>query len=95
MVKPRPYSLQLTQWSPGTIELSTLYGLPGPDGDDLDVGFNGLSSIPDDVKAELPPDCLKAFETALAKEKEWKNRWGTEAQNGLRRPPTIDKGVIS
>ncbi len=73
---------------------SSLYGLPGPDGDELDVGFNGLSSVPEDIKAELPPDCLKAFEEALAREKEWKSRWGTETQNGLRRPLKIDKGVI-
>jgi chromatin structure-remodeling complex protein RSC7 len=69
-------------------------GVPGPDGDAYDLGFNGLSSVPDDIKAELSPECLKAFEEALAKEKQWKNKWGTEAQSTLRRAPIIDKGVV-
>jgi chromatin structure-remodeling complex protein RSC7 len=72
---------------------STL-GVPGPDGDDYDLGFNGLSSISDDIKAELPPECRKAFDDALEKEKQWKNKWGTESQFTHRKAPTIDKGVI-
>ena len=69
-------------------------GVPGPDGDAHDLGFNGLSSISDDIKAELPPECLEAFEKALEKELEWKNRWGTEIENTLRKAPPIDKGVV-
>jgi chromatin structure-remodeling complex protein RSC7 len=76
-----------------TPEFSNL-GVPGPDGDVHDMGFNGLASIPDDVKAELPPDCLAAFEEALAKEMAWKTKWGTEGSDGMRKAPTIDKGVI-
>ena len=75
--------------------LSTNYGVPGPDGDVHDLGFNGLSSVSDDIKAELPLECLKAFEEALEKEMQWKNKWGTETSDAHRRAPIIDKGVIS
>ena len=69
-------------------------GVPGPAGDVYDTGFNGLSSVADDIKAELPPECLAAFEQALAKELEWKNKWGTESTDTHRKAPIIDKGVI-
>ena len=68
-------------------------GVPGPDGDTYDLGFNGLSSVPDDIKAELPPECLKAFEDALEKEMQWKNKWEAESQSAHRKAPKIDKGV--
>jgi hypothetical protein len=35
-------------------------GVPGPDGGVYDIGFNGLSDISDDIKSDLPPECLKA-----------------------------------
>ncbi|RFU32181.1 Adenosinetriphosphatase/Nucleoside-triphosphate phosphatase, partial [Scytalidium lignicola] len=69
-------------------------GVPGPDADDYDLGINGLSSVPDDIKAELPPECRKAFDEALAKEKQWKGRWGSQSEDGHRRNPAIDKGLI-
>jgi chromatin structure-remodeling complex protein RSC7 len=69
-------------------------GVPGPDSDVYDMGFNGLSTVSDDVKAELPPECLAAFEAALAKEMEWKNKWGTEGTDAHRKAPIIDKGLI-
>lgn len=69
-------------------------GVPGPDGEVFDLGNNGISTISEDLKAELPPDCLKAFEEALVAEKEWKSRWGTETQDGSRRAPRIDKGYF-
>ena len=47
-----------------------------PDGEVHDMGFNGLASVSDEVKAELPPECLAAFEEALAKELEWKGKMG-------------------
>lgn len=59
-------------------------GIPGPDGDVLDVGPNGLPSVSDDILAELPPDCRKALEEAKAKELQWKRQWGTEAESGAR-----------
>lgn len=70
-------------------------GVPGPDGDTYDLGFNGLSSVSDDIKDELPPECRKAFEEALEKELLWKSKWGTETQFAHRRAPPIDKGVVS
>jgi len=69
-------------------------GVPGPDGDAHDLGFNGLGSVPDHIKSELPPECLQAFEEALEKEMQWKNKWGTEARDASRRAPAIDKGLI-
>jgi chromatin structure-remodeling complex protein RSC7 len=70
-------------------------GVPGPDGDAHDLGFNGLSSVSDEIKAELPRECLEAFEAALAREQQWKERWSTEAADGMRNTPKIDKGVIT
>jgi chromatin structure-remodeling complex protein RSC7 len=69
-------------------------GVPGPDGDDYDIGFNGLSSVPPEIKAELPPDCLAAFNKALEKELQWKNRWGSESTDARRKQPIIDKGLV-
>ena len=68
------------------------WGLPGPDGDAHDLGYNGLSAVSDDLKAELPPECRLAFEEALGQEVQWKRRWGTETKDGSRVHPPIDKG---
>lgn len=68
------------------------WGLPGIDGDTLDMGFNGLSSISDDILAELPADCRQAFDAARHKERTWKNRWVSESRDGMRMVPPIDKG---
>jgi chromatin structure-remodeling complex protein RSC7 len=73
---------------------SSSYGVPGPDGDAHDLGFNGLASVSDDIKAELPPECLAAFEAALEKEMQWKTTFGTESSDASRRAPAIDKGLI-
>lgn len=59
-------------------------GVPGPDGDFHDVGPNGLANIPDELLAELPDDCRRAYEDAKAKEEEWRNTWRTEAEDGHR-----------
>jgi chromatin structure-remodeling complex protein RSC7 len=69
-------------------------GIPGLDGDVYDIGFNGLSRVSEEIKAELPPKCSAAFEEALAKEMEWKNKWGTECSDSCRKDPIIDKGLI-
>jgi chromatin structure-remodeling complex protein RSC7 len=50
----------------------------------MDVGPNGISGISEEILAELPPECRKAFDEAKEKELEWKNRWGTEKQDGMR-----------
>jgi chromatin structure-remodeling complex protein RSC7 len=69
-------------------------GVPGSDAFVSDVGFNGLSSVSDEIKAELPPECLAAFEKTLAKEVEWKSRWSNEKHDTQRRQPIIDKGLV-
>ncbi|TAQ86243.1 hypothetical protein B7494_g5413 [Chlorociboria aeruginascens] len=69
-------------------------GVPGLDGDAHDLGFNGLSNIPSHIKAELPAECRKAFDDALASELQWKNKWGTEGKDTMRKAPVIDKGLI-
>ena len=73
---------------------SSNYGVPGPDGDAYDLGFNGLASVSNDIKSELPPECLVAFEEALEKEMQWKTKWGTESSDSNRKAPAIDKGLI-
>lgn len=73
---------------------TSLFGVPGPDGDFHDLGANGLSGISNEVKAELPAECLKAFDDAVENEMHWKMKWGTEGQFGHRKAPIIDKGVI-
>lgn len=73
---------------------SSSYGVPGPDGDIHDLGFNGLSSVSDDIKSELPRQCLAAFEKALENEMQWKTKWGTESSDSSRKAPAIDKGLI-
>jgi chromatin structure-remodeling complex protein RSC7 len=59
-------------------------GIPGPDGDAIDVGPNGLSGISDDILAELPSECRAAFDQAKEQELEWKSRWGNERTDGQR-----------
>ncbi|EXJ57377.1 hypothetical protein A1O7_07724 [Cladophialophora yegresii CBS 114405] len=43
-----------------------------------------LSSIPSSILEELPAECLRAFEAAKAREFEWRAKWHTEQQDGLR-----------
>lgn len=59
-------------------------GIPGADGDVLDVGPNGLPNVTEDILAEMPPECRKALEAAQATERQWKHQWSTELENGAR-----------
>jgi chromatin structure-remodeling complex protein RSC7 len=59
-------------------------GIPGPDGDAVDVGPNGLPDVSDDILAELPLECRQALEDAKEKEKQWKRHWGSEVEDGAR-----------
>ncbi|KAJ6056002.1 hypothetical protein N7444_005100 [Penicillium canescens] len=72
-------------------------GIPGPDGDLQDIGYNGMVSIANPTNPEfmtpeiialLPPDCKEALLDAAAAEVEWKSKWGTESENGQRAKPT-------
>jgi len=56
--------------------------------------FNGLSAVPDDVRALLPPECRSALDKAVQNEKDWKSRWGTESEKTSRRQPVIDKAIV-
>ncbi|KAI9661068.1 MAG: hypothetical protein M1821_009395 [Bathelium mastoideum] len=59
-------------------------GIPGPDGDCLDVGPNGLVNVAADVLAELPEECRAAFEATKQGEIDWRSRWGPETTDGAR-----------
>lgn len=60
-------------------------GVPGPDGQPLDVGPPGLDDVGDDIVAELPPECRTAFEAAREQRRRWKNGWQAEMEDGARR----------
>jgi chromatin structure-remodeling complex protein RSC7 len=51
----------------------------GPNGED-----RGLSSIPKHILEELPPECLNAFETARKQETDWREKWRSEQEDGMR-----------
>lgn len=55
------------------------FATAGPDAEDA-----GLSSVPANILEELPADCFHAFEEARAREVEWREKWHTEQQDGLR-----------
>jgi len=57
---------------------------PGPDGDMYDIGPGGLSAVKDDIIAELPEVCKRAFFDAREVERQWKARWATEQEDGAR-----------
>ncbi|QDS75680.1 hypothetical protein FKW77_007615 [Venturia effusa] len=59
-------------------------GIPGPDGDSVDVGPNGLPDVSDDILAELPPQCRQALEAAKDQEIQWKTQWKSEVEDGAR-----------
>lgn len=59
-------------------------GIPGPDGEVLDIGTGGLGDIPDHILTELPESCRQAFNLARAEEMKWKGSWGTEEEDGAR-----------
>ncbi|KAI1334925.1 chromatin remodelling complex Rsc7/Swp82 subunit-domain-containing protein [Xylariaceae sp. FL0016] len=61
---------------------------------DLLKDFQGLGAVSDDIMAELPPDCRKAFDEALNKENAWKARWGPEKETMHRRQPIIDAHIV-
>ncbi|KAI1434418.1 hypothetical protein GGR50DRAFT_662389 [Xylaria sp. CBS 124048] len=56
--------------------------------------FQGLGAVPSDIRDELPPECREAFDKALAKEKEWKETWGSEKEMTHRRAPIIDAAIV-
>jgi chromatin structure-remodeling complex protein RSC7 len=72
-------------------------GVPGPDGDLCNMNPNGLASIANPKHAEfmtpeilalLPDDCKDALIDAAACEIQWKSKWSTESQDGMRAQPS-------
>ncbi|KAF2398509.1 hypothetical protein EJ06DRAFT_532246 [Trichodelitschia bisporula] len=68
------------------------FGIPGPDGDLLALGHNGLPHVDDEILAELPSSCRQALEVTHRKEMEWKQTWKTEAEDGNR--PELKIGFL-
>jgi len=65
-------------------------GVPGPDGDVVDIEHRSFTNVSDDVLSELPRDCLQAFVEAKDKERKWRNGWATEVEDGLRARFRVD-----
>ena len=61
---------------------------------DFVAPFNGLGAVSDDIKNLLPPECRRAFDTALEEDREFQSRWGTEKEKMSRRNPVIDKAIV-
>lgn len=59
-------------------------GVPGPDGEIFDIGPGGLTQVPENVVAELPDGCRRAFDEARAEEAKWKATWSREDVDGAR-----------
>ncbi|PVI06212.1 hypothetical protein DM02DRAFT_610167 [Periconia macrospinosa] len=65
-------------------------GLPGPDGDFLDVGINGLPDLEDEDIESMAPEAKDAYLRAKQDEKWWKGQFGSEKVDGAR--PKIKVG---
>lgn len=60
------------------------FGIPGPDGDVLDLGPSGLAAISDSAAAALPVECRIALQSARSEALSWKSFWGGEKRDGAR-----------
>ncbi|KAK5653934.1 hypothetical protein OQA88_7859 [Cercophora sp. LCS_1] len=56
--------------------------------------FQGLGSVSQDIRDELPEECRKAFDEALKTETQWHAKWGTESTSTSRREPVVDKAIV-
>jgi chromatin structure-remodeling complex protein RSC7 len=59
-------------------------GIPGVDGAALDVGPDGLPNVTPEILELLPEECREALLHEKEREAEWKTRWTTEAEDGMR-----------
>lgn len=64
-------------------------GIPGPDGNFIDVGTNGLPDLDDEDKQNMKPEELEAFAHLKREEQEWRSQWGGESTDGARVKPRI------
>ncbi|KAI4175333.1 MAG: hypothetical protein LQ343_001708 [Gyalolechia ehrenbergii] len=60
------------------------FGIPGPDGDVLDVGPPGLPAISESVAASMPFDSRRALQSAQQEASKWKTSWKGESADGAR-----------
>jgi chromatin structure-remodeling complex protein RSC7 len=61
---------------------------------DFLASFQGLSSVPDEIKDLLPEECRKSFDAAVTQEEGWFARWGDEKTVKSRGQPLIDKDIM-
>ncbi|KAM5356163.1 hypothetical protein ACJ41O_002809 [Fusarium nematophilum] len=61
---------------------------------DFLASFQGLSAVSNEIKDLLPPECRKAFDSAVDKETAWRSRWGPESEKTSRQQPVIDKAIV-
>ena len=59
-------------------------GIPGPDGQAMDVEPGGLSDVPQEIVDALPDENRRAFEEMKAAEMKWKGSWGGEDEDSAR-----------
>ena len=64
-------------------------GIPGPDGDFVDVGTNGLPKLDDEDEQNMKPEELEGFKQIKREEEEWRSQWGGEHTDGARAKPKI------
>lgn len=64
-------------------------GIPGPDGNFVDVGTNGLPDLDDEDRQNMKPEEVNAFELIKREEQEWRSLWGGEGTDGARAKPKI------
>lgn len=59
-------------------------GYPGPEEDVSDVGPGGLPQVHECIRAELPTQCLQAYDETRTAALFWKAQWGVEAVDRAR-----------
>jgi chromatin structure-remodeling complex protein RSC7 len=64
-------------------------GIPGPDGDFIDVGTNGLPDLDDEDVQNMKREELESFVQLKNEEIEWQAQWGGECTDGARSKPKI------
>lgn len=64
-------------------------GIPGPDGNFVDVGTNGLPDLDAEDEKSMKPEELKSFKQIKTEEQEWRSEWGGETTDGARSKPRI------
>ncbi|KAL8692506.1 MAG: hypothetical protein Q9218_002480 [Villophora microphyllina] len=69
------------------------FGIPGPDGDVLDVGPPGLAAMSESAANALPVECRIAWEPVRQEAAKWQNSWSGEDSDGARTQPRISYNI--